>query len=143
MVMLIVQGVDNGMEMTKNEENNWGMFCHLSVLSGFILPFGNILGPLIIWLMKKDESTFVNDQGKEALNFQISVFIYIIGAVLLLLLLFAIAIFLPVIGFLFLILGILLIIGIGIAETVFVIIAGVKANRGEAYRYPLTIRFIK
>lgn len=109
-------------------ENMWAMFAHLTSLAGFIgIPLGNIIGPLVIWLIKKDTMPLVDDQGKESLNFQISMTIYgIISAVLTLV----------VIGF-FLILAVL------IVDIVFVILASVAANKGEAYRYPLTIRFIK
>ncbi len=106
----------------------WGMFCHLSVLTGYIgIPLANILGPLIIWLIKKDEMPFVDDQGKEALNFNITVFI-------------AILICIPLI---FVIIGIFLMIAIGIAHLVLTVVAAIKANSGEYYRYPLTIRMIK
>ncbi|MBN1521738.1 MAG: DUF4870 domain-containing protein [Candidatus Aureabacteria bacterium] len=115
------------------EENkqacNWGMLCHLTALSGFIgVPFGNILGPLIIWLIKKNEIPFVDDQGKESLNFQISMFIY---TILPLLLTIFLCIFFPILLILL------------VANIVLVIIASVKASNGEAYRYPFTIRFIK
>ncbi len=112
--------------MEKKQENNWGMFCHLAALAGFVVPFGNIIGPLVIWLIKKDESEFVNDQGKESLNFQISITIYAIVAALLMLV----------------IIGIFLLVAVGILSMVFIILAAIKANNGEKYRYPLTIRFI-
>lgn len=109
------------------EERTFGMLCHLLAFSGFIIPFGTILGPLVIWLIKKDQSPFVNDQGKESLNFQISIVIYgIVAAILCLIFI-----------------GFLLLIAIGIVWLVFVIMASVKANEGKMYRYPLTIRFIK
>ena len=54
------------------DEKTWGMLCHISTFCGMIIPFGNILAPLIIWLIKKEELPFVSDQGKEVLNFQIS-----------------------------------------------------------------------
>jgi len=69
--------------MEQQEERNWGMFCHLAALAGFIIPLGNVIGPLVIWLMKKDESQFVDDQGKESVNFQISFIIYALVAALL------------------------------------------------------------
>lgn len=103
------------------------MLCHLLAFSGFIIPFGTILGPLVIWLIKKDQSSFVNDQGKESLNFQISIIIYSIVAAILCLIF----------------IGFVLLIAIGIVWLIFVIIASVKANEGKMYRYPLTIRFIK
>jgi len=108
------------------EERMWAMFCHLSGLAGFIFPFGNIIAPLIIWLVKKEEYELVNDQGKESLNFQISMTIYIIASVILI----------------FLVIGIPLLIILGIFSLIVVIIAAIKANEGEKYRYPLTIRFL-
>ena len=117
--------------MTKLDEKQartWAMFCHLSALAVFLgIPFGNILGPLVIWLIKKDESAFVDDQGKEALNFQISITIYFFAALLLM----------------FIIIGIPIMIGLGIFQLIIVIVAAVKANNGEKFRYPVCIRFIQ
>lgn len=112
---------------TEKSDRTMGMICHLLALCGFVgIPFGNILGPLIMWLVKKDESEFVNDQGKESLNFQITMTIA--------------AIVLGVLTCFLAGLGALVVI---IVDLVFVIIAAVKANGGERYRYPLTIRMIK
>ena len=108
------------------EERMWAMFCHLSGLAGFIFPFGNIIAPLVIWLVKKEEYELVNDQGKEALNFQISMTIYFIASAILIIL----------------VIGIPLLIILGIFSLIVVIIAAIKANEGEKYRYPLTIRFL-
>lgn len=110
------------------EEKTWGMLAHLSAFAQFIMPaFGMIIGPLIIWLIKKDTMPFVNDQGKEVLNFNISVAIYFIisGALVLV-----------AVGFVLLPL-------VGLFWIIFTIIGALKANEGVAYRYPLTIRFIK
>lgn len=72
-----VSSGDNGSAGNNRLENQWGMYCHLAALAGVIfVAVGNILGPLIIWLMKKDEFPFVNSEGKESLNFQISITIY-------------------------------------------------------------------
>jgi uncharacterized Tic20 family protein len=114
-------------EMTEAQERSWGMFCHLAALAGYIIPFGNIIGPLIIWLIKRDESEFVADQGKESLNFQISITIYAIIAGLLILI----------------VIGVFLLIAVGIFSLVMIIIATVKASSGEKYRYPLTLRLIQ
>jgi uncharacterized Tic20 family protein len=105
------------------------MFCHLAALVGYFVPIpcANIIGPLIVWQVKKDQYPFVDAQGREALNFQISVTIYELVCV-------------PLI-FVFCI-GVPLMVAIGIAALVLVIIAAVKANSGAAYRYPLTIRFV-
>jgi uncharacterized protein len=109
------------------DQNTWAMLCHMSAFVGFVFPFGNILGPLIIWQIKKDEYQLVADQGKEAVNFQISLTLYVIGAAILILA----------------IIGILLLIGLAIFGLVVTIIAMVKASEGVAYRYPMSIRFVK
>jgi uncharacterized Tic20 family protein len=110
-----------------SETRMWGMLCHLSALSAYVTGFGGILGPLIIWLVKKDEMPFVDDQGKESLNFQISMLIYhLVGAALLLC-----------------IIGIPVLILLSAMNIVLIVVASIKANSGEAYRYPLTLRLIK
>lgn len=113
-------------ELTQ-EEKTFGMLAHLTSLSGFIIPFGSILGPLIIWLIKKDQSAWVDQQGKEALNFNISVAIYAIVASILI----------------FIVIGIFLAIAVGVFWLVMVIIATVKVNNLEDFQYPLAIRLIK
>lgn len=109
------------------DERMWGMLCHLSALSGFVIPFGNIIGPLIVYSMKKDEYSFVADQGKESLNFQISVLIYLAISLVTIVLL---------IGIMFLLL-------IPLISLILTVLASVRANDGEYYRYPFCIRFIK
>ncbi len=113
--------------MEQQEERNWGMFCHLSALAGFIIPFGNLIGPLVLWLMKKDESQFVDNQGKESVNFQISFLIYACISALLIVI----------------VIGIVLLIVLGVGMLILVIVASIKASNGEQYRYPMAIRFIK
>ena len=113
--------------LAKQEERSLGLACHLLAFVGMVFPFGNILGPLVIWLVKKDDSAFVDDQGKEALNFNIT--ISIAGFVAFLLT--------------FVVIGAILLPIIGIFWLVMTIVAAVKANGGEHYRYPLTIRLIK
>jgi uncharacterized protein len=103
----------------------WAMIAHLSALAGLVIGL-NWLGPLIVYLVKKDEHPFIADQSREALNFNISVFIYIIAAAALILLF----------------IGILLLPAVAIAWLVLTIIAAIRANNGEAYRYPLTIRLV-
>lgn len=115
------------MHTLSKEERTFGMLCHLAALAGYVIPLGTILGPLVVWLLKRESSPFVDDQGKEALNFQISFLIYIIISVILCLLL----------------IGFLLLIALGIVGLILVIMAAIKAYEGESYRYPLTIRFIK
>lgn len=121
------------------EERQWAMFAHLSSLLGAILTgafgggWGCFIGPLIVWLVKKDTMPFVDDQGKEALNFNITVAIAFLILLLLSIMTFGIG----------LILAIPLWIIIGIAWLVFTIIAAIKANEGMRYRYPFTLRLIK
>ncbi len=107
----------------------WAMACHLAGLIGMIfLPsIGNIIAPLVVWIMKKEESAFIDDQGKEALNFQISMTIYLWVSGLLC----------------FLFIGFLILPVLGIFALIVSIIAIIKSVDGEEYRYPLTIRFIK
>ncbi len=106
----------------------WAMICHLAGLAGIVIPFvGNIVAPLVVWQIKKDDFPFVDEQGKEAVNFQISMTIYgLISAVLT-----------------FICVGFFLLAAVVIVDLIFLLIAAVKANNGHHYRYPLTIRFIK
>lgn len=109
------------------DARTWAMICHLIAFSGFVVPFGNLLGPLIVWAIKKDEHQFIDDQGKEAINFQLTLTIA-----------FAISIV-----FIFIFIGILLIPVLCVYSIIMIIIAAMKANEGERYRYPCTIRFFK
>jgi uncharacterized Tic20 family protein len=102
--------------------------CHFLSFAGLTgIPFANIIGPLILWVLKRDEFPSVNEHGKESINFQISMTIYTIIAGLSILV----------------VVGIVLLPAVIIANFVLVVIAGIKAANGEFYRYPLTIRFIK
>jgi len=115
-------------EKKAGDERTWAMFCHLSALSLFVgLPFGNVIIPLVIWLLKRDESDLINENGKESINFQISVTIYLIVAGLLCLI---------AIGFI--ILPVIL-----IADLVLVIKASVQVSGGEEFKYPFSIHFIQ
>jgi uncharacterized Tic20 family protein len=110
------------------QDRTWDALCHLLALAGFVgVPFGNVIGPLVLWMIKKDEMPSVDAHGKEALNFQISMTIYTIAAGL----------------SIFMVVGIALLPAVMVLNLVLVIIAGVKASQGEGYRYPLSIRFIK
>ena len=105
----------------------WVVLCHASALLGLFFHFlGHIFGPLIVWLVKRGESAEIDSHGKESLNFQLSMLIYDAVAAILCLVL---------IGFPILVL-------LWVLNTVFVIIASVKASEGQLYRYPFTIRFI-
>jgi uncharacterized protein len=105
----------------------WCVLCHASALLGLFFHFlGHILGPLVVWLMKRGDSPEIDAYGKESLNFQISMLIYDAVAAILCIIL----------------IGIPILIGLWVLNTVLVIIASVKAGKGELYRYPFTIRFI-
>ncbi len=120
-------------EEKKSKENalTWASLCHFSALLGIIwwvptgtdlwLPFGHIVSPLIVWLLKRKESPFVDDAGKESLNFQITMTVY--------------GIILGALGLAFRGLSILVL--LTIVDVVFVVIAGVRTSNGETYRYPL------
>ncbi len=112
------------------DERLWGMLAHVSAFAMYFTVIGHIVGPLIIWLSKRDGSPFIDDQGKEALNFQISWTIYMIGSFVL---------FITVIGA---IIAIPLFVVLPIFHIVCMIIAAIKANDGVAFRYPLTIRIL-
>lgn len=109
------------------DARTWAMICHLSALTGYVLPFGNIIGPLIVWLIKKDEYAFVDAQGKEAINFQITVTIACIISIVLIFILIG-----------FVLLGI-----VAVYALVMMIVAAVKANEGVNYQYPYVIRLLK
>jgi uncharacterized protein len=115
--------------LTEDSRNErlWASLCHLSAFVGYFIPLGNIIGPLIIWLIQRQYYPLVDDQGKEALNFQISMLIYVIISAILCIVL----------------IGIVLLIVVAVANIILIIIAAVHANNGKAYRYPFTIRFIR
>ena len=117
-------------------ESNWATFCHLSALAGYLLPLtypfscvllGNLIGPLIIWVTKKDLYPSVDQHGKEALNFQISISIYALAASALIVIL----------------IGIPLMVGLAIFNFIMIVIAAVKCKNGQAFRYPLSLRLLK
>ena len=109
------------------DERTWAMLCHFSAFAGLIFPFGNFLAPLIIWLIKKEELPFVENQGKEVLNFQISMTIYLLISGILCIIL----------------IGIPILIGLVIFCFIITLIAAISANDGKAYRYPMNLRLIK
>lgn len=121
------------------QERQWGMFAHLSALvGGFITTgwagsIGCFLGPLIIWLVKKDTMPFVDDQGKEALNFNITVAIVFFALTVFWVATLGIGLVVAIPGYII----------VGIYWLVMTIVASIKANDGEAYRYPICLRLIK
>ena len=112
-----------------NKERMWALWCHLSALVILVpfLPLGNIGLPLILWLLKKKGRPFVDAAGKESINFQLSMTLYVIIALLLLFVFF----------------GLLFIFVILVFNMLLVVYASIKTSQGEYFRYPATIRFIK
>ena len=109
------------------EVRQLAMLCHFAAFAGLVFPFGSLLGPLILWQFKKDVDPLIDDQGKEALNFQITVAIAWLVCL--------------VLGFV--VIGFLLMTVLVIGALILTIIAGIKANKGIAYRYPWTWRLVK
>ena len=112
---------------TENERT-WGMLAHLSALAGLVVPLiGIVLGPLVVWLAKRDESVFVAAHAKEALNFNISV---LLGAIVCMLLMLVF-------------IGVLLGTALFIAWLVMTLVAAIKASEGHPYQYPFSLRLVK
>jgi uncharacterized Tic20 family protein len=106
----------------------WAMICHLAGLAGIVVPIiGNVVAPLIVWQIKKEEDPFIDEQGKEAVNFQISMSLYMVICIPLC----------------FICIGAFLVPAVALFYLIFLLIAAVNANNGHHYRYPLIIRFIK
>lgn len=121
---------DDGDEPTFDEvssdERTWGILVHASAFVGLVFPMGHLLVPLLIWLIKRDESDFVDANGMEAVNFQLSMTIYVLVSVILIVLL----------------IGLVLVPLLAVVWFALVILASIRASEGEVYRYPATIRFI-
>ncbi|HEY2344401.1 MAG TPA: DUF4870 domain-containing protein [Xanthomonadaceae bacterium] len=125
------------------DERQWAMLAHLSALLGYMLTVhvtggaGGFIGPLVVWAIKKDTMPFVDQQGKEALNFSITICI-----MFMLLFWFGIPFSIVTLG-----LGLLVVLPafaiVALYALVFTIIASIKANEGVAYRYPVALRLIK
>lgn len=109
------------------EERNWALLAHLSAIAGVLLAgLGIVLGPLVVWLIKREDSAFVADQAKEALNFNITMLLgYIAGAVLI-----------PVL------VGLLILPVLGLLHLVLMIVAMIRASEGVRYRYPFALRLV-
>ncbi len=109
------------------EDRNMGLLCVLLQFLTYFTGFGGLIAPLIVWMMKKDSSAFIDQVGKETVNFQISLIIY--GFVCFLLC--------------FVFIGLILFPLLGLAALILIVIAALKAKDGIVYRYPLCIRLIK
>lgn len=108
-----------------------GMLCHLLAACGFVVPFGGVIGPLVMWLVKKDEVAFVDFHGKESLNFQITVLIPVLPLVAML--------FVPFVNCL----AWVALVGLAVTNLVFIILACLSTHEGNFYRYPVSLRIIE
>ncbi len=122
----VSNGVESGLSISEASINSSAMLCHLMTFSGLLVPLGGVLGPLIMWLVKKDEHPFINRHGIAAVNFHLSMMLYYFVSFLLAFV---------IIGFFFLIL-------LALADFILSIIGSIKASNGEEFRYPLAIPFI-
>ncbi len=113
--------------MASKSERNWSMFLHFSQLTSMLFPILGLILPLILWQLKKEESAYVDANGKAVLNWILSALVYYIAGWMLIP--FGIGIFIMV--------------AVGVLSIVFAIIGGLKANNGEVWAYPLSIRFLK
>ena len=125
-------GKPNKADMAVNASSDkdgqmWSMILHLSLLSNCVIPIAGIIAPIVIWQIKKDEHPIVDVHGKNAVNWIISAVIY------------SVICFILVFAFI----GIFLLFILGALSVVFPIIAGIKANNGEVWKYPLTFQFLK
>lgn len=109
-----------------SDDRTWGILVHASALAGLVVPFGNILAPLVIWLVKREESQFVDENGTEVLNFQITWTVLLVVVALTIL-----------VG-----VGVLLLPILGLVWLILVILGTVRASEEEVYDYPLTVDLI-
>lgn len=116
-----------GIEPISQDERTWGMVAHLSSFVGLLIPFGSIIAPLVIWLVKKDQSVFIAENAKEALNFNITIGIAALVCWILV----------------FVLIGVLLGAVLAVYWLIMVILAAIKGNEGSIYRYGVSIRFVK
>ncbi|HEY6458168.1 MAG TPA: DUF4870 domain-containing protein [Steroidobacteraceae bacterium] len=115
------------MHTVSDDDRTWGSLAHLSALCGMLIPFGSLLGPLIIWRTRGQRAAFVGDQALEALNFNISIAIGLVACLALV----------------WLFIGILMAFALVIYWIVMTVVATLKAGEGHRYRYPIALRLIK
>ncbi|MDQ9092208.1 DUF4870 domain-containing protein [Pseudoalteromonas haloplanktis] len=113
--------------VASKDERMWAMLCHLSALAGFVVPLGAILGPLVVWLIKKEEMPLVAEHGRKSLNFQITM---LIAYILCFILMFAV-------------IGVILLPIVAIFSFIMVVISAIKTNDGKPFSYPFSLNLIK
>ena len=112
--------------MTPEAEKNWAVGLHLSKFAGCLFPLGNVLGPLVVWLIKKDSSPKLDEIGKQVINYNLSMTLW----------------FFVCIPLVLLFIGFFMMGALALADLIFTVLAAVAASNGQRYKYPLTIRFI-
>jgi uncharacterized Tic20 family protein len=121
MDMHIMESLDIQDQEPTTDEKNLALLSHIGTL------FGGFVVPLVVWLMKKDESRFISDHAKESLNFQISLLIYVVASFVLV----------------FIIVGFFLLFALGLFAFITTLMGTVAASSGKPFRYPLCIRLIQ
>lgn len=116
----------DGRERDKNI-NQLAMYIQLSAIAGYVIPFGTVIAPVVLWLIWRDKDPYINEMGREAVNFQLSMVLYYIISFVLC----------------FIIIGFFLITAAFIFHLAFIVIGSMQTSRGNHYRYPMIIRFIK
>jgi uncharacterized protein len=138
-------------------ERTWAALCHMVAFAGFVIPFGHIVGPLAMWMLRREDSPLIDEQGKEAINFQMSTTLYFVvivtGMILVLLAtaagLFTWAVGGPMPGALFpinvtiAVMGGLALLALAVFNFIAVVVAAARTSSGERFRYPLSIGFIR
>lgn len=109
------------------DQRTWAMFCHLSALAGLLFPFGSVIGPLTVWLVKKEEMPLVAEHGRKSLNFQLTMMIAYIVCFMLM----------------FVVVGVILLPLVALFSLIMVVVSAIKANDGKEVKYPMAIEFIK
>ncbi len=108
------------------QERDWAMFCHLAAFAGFVFPFGHVLGPLFLWLLRREESAFVDFHGRQVVNFQITMtLLYLVGLVLC-----------------FVLIGFLILPLLALWSALAAILGAIRAEEGRRWRYPLAFPFL-
>lgn len=120
-------GVAGAPSSPTREERQWAMLCHVSAMLMYVTAVGGLVAPFVIWLLKRDAMPFVADQGKETINFQITILLALLAAVVLMLVLVGFVLFWALLAFHF----------------VVTVIAAVKVTEGVAYRYPFCWRVLE
>jgi len=122
-----LEPMDSEDQREDRQTRMWAMFLHLSVFLGYVVPIAGLLVPIIIWQTKKEDLPILDQHGKNLVNWIISFVLY--GAVFVLLA--------------FVVIGVPLLMLLGLLAIIFPIVAGIKANNGEVWKYPLSIAFLK